>query len=86
MDYTNKLNLLFLIDGQYFHTVELGDSMTYLDHKFTFSSDTEIAKADLLNNSKLPIIIDLSHGLLLTPLLKCHAFEFASKSKTIIST
>ena len=57
----------------------MGGSMTYLGHKFSFSSDAEIAKHDLLLNTKLAI--DVSHKLLITPLLKCHALNLQLRAK-----
>ena len=45
----------FSIGGKTIQPVELGGSTTYLGHKFSFSSDADLAKADLLTNTKFAI-------------------------------
>src|SRR5206468_6357736 len=46
---------------------------------FSFSSDAETAKADLLINTKLAIVV--SHGLLINALLKCHALNLQLRAE-----
>jgi hypothetical protein len=56
--------------------------MTYLGHQFSFSSDAEMAQADLLRSTNLAI--DVSHKLPVTPLLKCHALNLQLRAKLFL--
>src|ERR1051325_3263069 len=74
-----QIKLFFSVDGVKIPSIEIGASMTYLGHQFSFASDAEIGKSLLSTLTKEAI--DLSHLLPINPILKCHALNLLLRSK-----
>jgi hypothetical protein len=77
--YYKQIQPTFHVDENNIPSVELGGSITYLGHQFSFSADAELAKTDLERNTQEAL--DLCHKLPITPLLKCHALNLQLPAK-----
>ena len=73
----------FSVNGVPISPIKIGESMTYLGHQFSFSTDAEIAQSILLADT-LQAIEHVKH-LPITPLLKCHALNLQLRAKLSFS-
>lgn len=67
------------VDGREIPAVAIGGSVTYLGHQFSFSSENDLAKTELIDRCKN--LLQTADGLPVTPLLKLHATSLLIRSQ-----
>jgi len=63
----------FSVNDTQIPAINLGEHMTYLGRHFSFTTDAEMAKSNLINNSNEAI--NFAHMLPITPAQKCTALN-----------